>query len=144
MSFQGLGTQFKLGDGGDPTEGFSEVAKVAEIGELNLSRDTIETTTFDSAGGFKEYIPSLLIEPGELSLVLVWDTEEADHSALRDRIGDALPRNYQITWPGSGEPAVPVTATFAAIVTSVGTPTPIDDRVNLNIGVKITGEIVWS
>ncbi len=144
MSFQGLGTQFKLGDGGDPTEAFTELAKVAEIGELNLSRDTIESTTFDSPGGYKEYIPSLLIEPGELSLVLVWDTEEADHATMRDRITEATSRNYQITWPGSGSPAVPVTVTFPAVVTSVGTPTPIDDRVNLNVGIKVTGAPVWS
>lgn len=142
MGFQGLGTELKMGDGAGP-EVFTKIAKVVEIPEQALSRDSIDTTTFDS-DGYKESIPSLMIDPGEFPFVVVWDTEDADHSTLEDRIEDSQPKNYQLTWLGSGSPVVPKTVTFSAFVIAVSKATPIDDRITLNITLKITGKPIRS
>ncbi|TQV76673.1 hypothetical protein FLL45_01555 [Aliikangiella marina] len=135
---KGIGTEFRIGDGGTPTEAFTAVAKVLEIGERTTSRDSTEDTTFDSTGGYKEFTPSGLKDAGELSLVLKYQPGDTEHEQLISLIDDDAVRNFQLHWPNPG--STPITETFAGFVTSVGTATPLDGDVTVPVTIKLSGK----
>lgn len=135
---KGIGTEFRIGDGGTPTETFTAVAKVLEIGERVTSRDSTDDTTFDSVGGYKEFTPSAVRDAGELSIVLKYQPGDAQHEQLIGLINEDTTRNFQLYWPNPGGSAI--TEEFAGFVTSVGTATPIDGDVTVPVTIKISGQ----
>lgn len=76
---------------------WTNVARLETIGEFSLGEvEDVETTTHDSAGGFKTYIAGLA-EAGELSFSGVWiaDTSQRNLAAIR-----GAARDWRITLPG--------------------------------------------
>ena len=131
---QGMGTTFERHDG----TSYAPVAAILEIGEIALSRDTSDTTTFDSAGGYRQYEASALRDAGEVQLTLVWDSADTEHDAQRDDFGSDTPRDYRITWPDGSA------FTCAGYVTAFGVATQLEDRVTCTVTVRWTGAPTWS
>jgi len=65
MKIRALGTKFNIGKG--PTPAPVPVGNLSSIGGLELSADTIDVTTLDSTGGYREFIAGFK-DAGEVAL----------------------------------------------------------------------------
>lgn len=90
----GYGSEFAIGDGGDP-ETFTEIAEVVSVTPPGLTRDKEEATHLKSPDKYKEYIMALF-DTGSVSLTLNWVPSETD--AVFAAFHDA-PGTKQITFP---------------------------------------------
>ncbi len=138
MGISAFGTLLKIGDGGTPTEVFTTVAEVSNIGGPSLTLDAIEITHHSSPDGWREYIGGLL-EGGEVSLDVNFNPTGATHSYTSGLIKDMVNRtvrNFQLVFPNVGA----TTWTFAALVTSFEPSEPIDDKLSASITLKVTGK----
>lgn len=118
----------------------SAIANLTGISGPNLSADTIDVTTHDSADGFREFIGGLK-DGGEIS--------------LEGNFTDAAAANVLITLFSSGEVTsgatltVPSTdtsgtaiLTFDGIVTGYEIDAPHDDKITFSATIKVTGKPV--
>ena len=131
-AFSGVGTLFKRS--ADSTGGLATVAEVNSITGPNMTRETIDVTSLDSSGGYREFIASFR-DSGEVTLnmnhtLIGYGDFKADFEASTARI-------YQITLSNTEAS----TLTFLAYVTSVTMGVPTDDKVTMDITIKITGQV---
>lgn len=117
----------------DPAGGtaFTDVADVTEIGVLDVSAETIEVTSHDSAGGWREFIGGLK-DGGSLSMSVNYDP--ALHGTIFSNIGvDGVA--HQITLTDAGAAVV----TFDGIITALSVGAPMDDKLAADVTIKVTG-----
>lgn len=127
------GTVFKIGDGATP-EVFLSVGRVFSIGEVKRTRDTIDVTTHDSAGDYKEFIGGVL-DAGNVQVQYRFAPGDAGQAALQTA-DDGLAHNFRIEFPA---PVLKRWA-FAAVVTEMGTSEAgVDGVLNGSATLKITG-----
>ncbi len=132
-AFAAVGTTFNRGDG-TSTEGFDAVAEVNSIGGPNMSRGTIDVTTLDSTGGYREFIGSFR-DSGELQLEMnftlaTWGLLKVDFEA-------STSRNYKIIFADTGATEFE----FAGWVTGLNQSVQTDDKVTSSVTIKIDGQI---
>ncbi len=132
----GFGTLFKRGNGATPTEVFTTIANVTNIGGPDRKRETIDVTAPDSPGGWMEFIGGLK-DGGEVSLDVNYDPAEVTHD-LDDDFDAVEPRNYQIViLPGTADE---YTWTIAGVMTALGDEFPYDDKMARSMTIKVTGK----
>lgn len=136
-AISGKGTLLKMGDGAG-TEVFTTIAEVKSIGGPSFASDTIDVTSHDSPGAYREFIASL-IDPGELSFDINFVPTDATHNVstglLRD-FQNRIRRNYKIVFPDTSA----TTWNLQGIVTAVQINAPTDDVLSASITIKITGQ----
>lgn len=135
----GKNTTFGIGDDPDTKE-FRIVAKILSIGEISASRDSIDTTTFDSPDDYRTFAPNKLKDPGEFSLELIWDTSDEKQKELINDVNSELIKTFQIVFPDS----LSTTYTFNGFVTGYTIGTPIDDKSTISVSFKLSGKPKWS
>ncbi len=132
------GTLLKIGDGATPTEVFTTVAEVTEIGGPSLEMESVDMTSHDSPDGWKEYVGGLL-DGGEVSLSLNYLPAHATHDAstgmLKD-MQDRTLRNFQLVFPDTGS----TTWAFSALITGFEPAAPHDDKLGADVALKISGK----
>lgn len=130
-----FGTQFKRDSTGGGS--FVTIANVSDLSGPSLTREAIDVTAHDSPNQYREFVKGLK-DGGEVSLTLNYDPGASTHSdLLADFEEDAL-RDYQIVaLPGEADEA---TWEFSALLTALGDAYPIDDRMEREITVKISGK----
>ena len=132
-AISGVGTAFNRGDG-TSSESFDAIAEINTITGPNKSRGTIDVTSLDSTGGYKEFIAGFR-DAGEVTLNMNFTLAGyADMDA--DFEIDTL-TNYQIVLPDTGN----TTFEFAALVTALGLAIPMDDKVTADVTLKISGTV---
>lgn len=129
----GVGTAFKRGDGASP-EVFTAIAEVNSITGPSMSRETIDVTSLDSTGGYREYITGFR-DGGEVALSMNFTRDGWE--AMRIDFANDDTVNYQIVFPDTGA----TTLDFAAYVTDLPITTTPDDKITAEITLKITGEV---
>lgn len=117
----------------DPAGGtaYTEVADVTEIGVLETSAETIETTVHGSAGGWRTFIGGLK-DGGELKMSINYDP--ALHGAIFTALGEDG-YSHEITLTDSGA----ATVVFDGIVTGLSVGAPMDDKLSGEVTIKVTG-----
>lgn len=138
MGISAFGTLLKSGDGASPTESFTTIAEVTNIGGPNLSLDAIETTSHSSIGGWKEFIGGLL-DGGEVSLEINYDPVGATHDASTGLIYDMINRtvrNFELVFPDTGN----TTWSFSALVKAFEPSEPVDDKLTASVTLKVSGQ----
>lgn len=137
-AFVPIGSQFQIGDK-HSGETFTAVAEVNRISGLGWSRNMVETTSLDSTGGYRTYLPTF--RDGETVTVEMnftvanWDKfrdlfesqeEESDSWDFRIVLKAGVTTKY--TWE------------FQAFVQNIrlGDITP-DDKQSVTVELKITG-----
>lgn len=138
MGISAFGTLLKKGDGGSPTESFTTIAEVTNIGGPSLSLDAIEITSHSSTGGWREFIGGLLAG-GEVSFEINYDPVGATHDASTGLIYDMTNRtvgNFQLVFPDTGN----TTWSFAALVTAFEPSEPVDDKLAASVTLKVSGQ----
>lgn len=135
-AFSGVGAQFKRGDGAS-AEAFAAITEVNSISGPNKSRETIDVTSLDSTGGYREFIAAFR-DGGEV--VLNMNFTRDGFVAMDDDFETDTLVNYQIVLPDTGA----TTFDFSAFVTNVDMGVPLDDKVTMDVTLKISGQVVMS
>ena len=132
-----LTTKLMVGDAATPTEAFTELANVTNIGGPGLALDTEDVTTHDQASAFEEVVATIL-RTGDMTLDLVYDPDDGTHDdttgLLLDLENKTL-RNFQLQFPSAGY----VMWTFSAYVTGFQPGAPVGGALTASLSLKITG-----
>lgn len=134
--YNAFGTLFLRGDGETPEE-FEPVGEATDISGPEMERDTLEVTSHQSPGGFREWVGGLK-DGGEVSFEVRYDPEI--HNPLQVDFEDPQPRNYRIQLPdvpgGMWE--------FQGFITNMGLSFPLEDAMACSFTFKVTGMPVFS
>jgi hypothetical protein len=137
-AFVPIGTQFKLGDK-HSSETFTAVAEINSISGFGWSRNMVETTSLDTTGGYRTYLPTF--RDGEvLTLDMNWTVANwdkfRDEFESQDEEVDSI--DCQIVMKAGA--TTKYTWEFTAFIQSIaiGDITP-DDKVSMKVQLKITG-----
>jgi predicted secreted protein len=127
----GVGAQFKFGDG-TSDEGFDALAEVNSITKSGMSREQIDVTSLDSTDGYREFIGGFR-DGGEY--VLNMNFTRDNYILLLGEFEDDDSRNIQVSFPDTGNTIEEV----AGIVTDLGYAIVTDDKITLDVTIKVTG-----
>lgn len=134
-----FGTQLKR-----DSDGAGNFVKVANINDLNgpeREREAIEFTAHDSPDQYREFGKGLK-DGGEVTFTLNYDPALASHEALDDDFEEKDNRDYQIVLlPGDADEH---TWDFNGLITSLGDAFPVDDRMERDVTIKVSGKPVLS
>lgn len=117
------------------------VAGLTAINGIELSVDTIDVTTHQSANYYKEILPGL-IDPGEVSIEGQFDyTDVSGQQAMLADLNSRTARTGVITFPAStGSSWI-----FQGYITNLKIgDAPIDDKIPFSATIKPTGKPVFA
>jgi len=129
----GLGATFERGDGAT-SELFTAIAEVLNITGPGLTRDFIDVTNLSSSGGYREFVASFR-DGGEYTFTCNFVRAEYD-LLLADFENDSAV-NYQVVLPDTDT----TTIQFTGLLTALPMTVPFDDKVTVDVTIKITGGI---
>jgi hypothetical protein len=112
-------------------------AEITDVKIGGLSREAVDVTNFSSTGGFKEFIPSTLIDSGELEVELIYDT------GTSPPIGGAA-ETVTITFPLKSGESTAGTLACSGFLTDSEEAVPIDDKMSQSVTIKFSGERTYT
>jgi predicted secreted protein len=133
QAIHGVGALFKRGDG-TSSEEFIAIAEVNTITGPEITAGTIDVTSLDSTGGYREFIAGF-IDGGEVSIDMNFRLDGYDD--LKADIEGRELHNYQVVFPDTNQ----TTFEFAAIMTRLGVAVPTEDKITATATFKISGQI---
>ncbi|HBV97780.1 MAG: hypothetical protein JL50_02935 [Peptococcaceae bacterium BICA1-7] len=132
------GTLFQRGNGATPTEVFTTLAEITEIGGPQLESEDIDVTSMDS-NGWREYVAGLK-DGGEISIDGNFVPKETTHAQMITDFNAGTVSNYQILLPDAELDANKSKWTFAAKVKSLEFSHPADGVLGFSAALKISGQ----
>lgn len=126
----GVGTVFQRWDG---TQWIS-IAEINAIVGPNAKRDNIDTTSFDTEEGYREFITGFR-DGDEVALNMSF-TRDTFELMVNDFLDDEL-QYYQILFPDVDETVI----AFEGFVNKLPIELSADDRIKANISIKVTGQL---
>lgn len=127
MAKAAMGTKLKIGN--------NSIAELKSIGGLELSADTIETTTLDSASGFRTFMQGVK-DAGEISVSGFFNPADTNgQKALYDAFGTGVETAFVILFPS----ALGAEWDFNGIVTKISTGAEMEDAVSFEATIKVSG-----
>lgn len=131
MAFTGKGTIFNRYNTG--TSAYEPIANINSISGPSSSRETVDVTTLDSEGGYREFIGSLR-DAGDISLNMNFDA--TTYALMKADFESDTIQKYQIVLPDTDN----TTFEFEGLVTELPVEIPLDDKVTADVTIKISGE----
>jgi predicted secreted protein len=89
-----IGTLLQVGDGASP-EVFTTIGGLSSITGPNFTSNSIDVTSHDTTGGFREKITGLK-DAGQISGTLFFDCSLSQHQALLDDYKANTAKNYRL------------------------------------------------
>ena len=129
-AFSGIGTIFNRWNGSE----WVAIAEINSISGPSSTRETIDVTTLDSTGGYREFISNLR-DAGDVSLNMNFTA--ATYELMKDDFEDDDVQQYQIVLPDADG----TTLEFEGLVTELPIEIPLDDKVSGNITIKVSGQV---
>lgn len=129
-AFAGVGTLFRRWSG----TAWVNIAEVNSISGPTMSRDTIDVTSLDSTGGYREFIAGFR-DPGTVQLSMNFTRDTFDMMKLDFENNDA--QNYEIYLPDDEKTSLE----FSGLVTELPIEITADDKVTSTATIKITGQV---
>jgi predicted secreted protein len=130
-----FGTEFKRDSTGGGS--FVKIANVSDLSGPEREREAIEVTAHDSPDQYREFVKGLK-DGGEVSITLNYNPGDSGHKALDADFEEDGLRDYQVVLlPGDADEH---TWEFSALITSLGDSFPVDDRMEREVTVKISGK----
>ena len=126
----GVGTLFRRWSG----TAWVNIAEVNSISGPTMSRDTIDVTSLDSTGGYREYIGGFR-DGGTISISMNFTA--TTYIAMKTDFEDASSHNYEIVLPDTTSTSLE----FIGIVTECPLEISPDDKVTSSVTIKITGMV---
>ena len=126
----GVGTLFRRWSG----SGWVNIAEINSISGPTMTRDTIDVTSLDSTGGYREFITGFR-DGGTVQLTMNFTRDSID-TMKTDFEADDL-QNYEIVLPDVEN----TTLEFEGLVTELPLEIPPDDKITMTVSIKISGEV---
>ncbi len=126
----GIGTLFRRWDGVN----WVNISEIKNISGPSKSRTTIDVTSLDSTGGYKEFIAGLK-DPGGVTLAMIFRRDTYD--IMNDDFEDDLLQNYEIFLPD----AEYTSFEFEGLVTELPLNIPTDEAITMDVVIKVSGEV---
>ena len=137
MGIAAFGTILQRGNAAAPTEVFTTIAQVTNIGGPSLSQETIDVTTHSSAGAFREKVGGLL-DGGEITLDINFGPTEPTHKeavgGLLKDYTDRSVNNYKLIFPDTTYWIVP------CLVTGFTPDSPVDGKLGASVTLTVSGQ----
>ena len=108
------------------------IANVDSIGDISLSADEIEDTTYGS-NGWKTFVQGLK-DGGTFDVVLNYDSTDTSNNRLITAFNAGTSTQYTVTFPDAS------TFIFTAFVSGVGIAVPKDEKVQRTFTMRIDGK----
>lgn len=131
-AISGVGVQFQR-ESEDSSGVFAAWAEVNSIEGPDETRETIDVTSLDSTGGYREFIASFR-DGGEVRLEM--NFTRTTYEAARDDFQDDDAQTYRISIPDTDTTKI----TFDAFITGVPISISPDDKITVGVTLKVTGE----
>lgn len=132
-AISGVGTQFKRSNmASSPV--FSAIAEINSIQGPDKSRGTIDVTSLDSTGGYREFIGSFR-DGGQV--VLEMNFSRDGYMDMNDDFEIETLVDYQIVLGDTGN----TTFEFSGFVTNIGLAVPMDNKITAPVTIKISGQV---
>lgn len=133
----GYSTILKKGNGGSP-ESFSDYGlEITNIDGIGFSREAIDATHLQSAGGYREFIPGLKTQT-PITVEIQWVASGT--GALQTLLEASSPLgNWQVLFPDNSK------VTFSAMISSfkLGAVTP-DGKLTATVELTPSGAPTWA
>lgn len=120
---------------------FGEIAEVISINGMSLKLDTVDVTTHQSPGGWKEYI-GVSKDAGEISFEINYVPADATHDDTTGLIWDIdnrVIRSFHLVFPDNAADASKTCWKFSGLVTSFAPTAPHDGKLSAAVSVKVSG-----
>jgi predicted secreted protein len=127
----GVGTVFKRWN--TTTTKWDAISEINSISGPSMTKDTIDVTSLDSTGGYREFITGFR-DAGTLNLTMnfvrsTYDLMKADFDS--DDAG-----NYEIVLPDG------TSLEFEGLVTELPMEISPDDKITASVTIKLSGQVV--
>jgi predicted secreted protein len=126
----GVGTRFYRWSGA----AWAKLAEVNSITGPSMTRDFIDVTSLDSVGGFREFITGFR-DAGTVSLTM--NFTRATYALMKSDFEANVAKSYQIILPDAAETSLE----FLGLVTELPLTIPTDDKVTVDVTIKISGTV---
>ena len=130
MATAGVGTKFRRWSGSN----WVNIAEINSITGPSMSRDTIDVTSLDSTGGYREFITGFR-NAGTVALAMNFTRDTYDLMKLDFESNTLV--NYEIILPDVEE----TTLEFEGLVTELPLSIPADDKVTADVTIQISGQV---
>lgn len=127
----GVNAEFRRWDGAGS---WAAIAKIMSIGGPSMSRDTYDTTALDTSGGYRTFIAGFR-DPGSITLSMVFDRDGFDTMKTDFESDDLV--NYEIVLPDEDNTSLE----FEGLVTELPLTIPADDKITMEVTIKISGQV---
>jgi len=127
----GVGTLFRRWDGAG---NWVNIAEINSITGPGMTRETIDVTSLDSTGGYREFIGGFR-DGG--TVVLSMNYTRAGLDTMKDDFESADLQDYEIVLPDAEN----TTVEFTGLVTELPLTISPDDKVTQDVTIKISGEV---
>ena len=129
----GVGTKFKRWNG----SAWVEIAEINSITGPSMSRDTIDVTSLDSTGGYREFITGFR---NAGTVVLAMNFTRATYETMLNDFESNTIQNYQIVLPDAENTGLD----FEGLVSELPLTIPADDKVTADVTIQVTGKVYIS
>jgi predicted secreted protein len=134
----GIGCKLKMGDGGG-SEVFTAIAEIKGFDGPDYQVSLAEVTNFDSSGGVKEWLPTL-IDAGSVSFTANFLPDDTIQTSVRTAMLAKTKKNFKIEFTDS----TPTVASFSGYITGYKVTAPLADAVQVACTIKITGNVTYA
>ena len=132
-AISGVGTVFQRWDAVG-SNGWVKIAEITKISGPGMTKETIEVTSLDSTGGYKEFIAGMR-DGGSVSLSM--NFTRANYDLMKDDFENDTLQNYEIVLPDADV----TSAEFEGLVTELPLTIAGDDKITMDVTIKISGEV---
>ena len=116
---------------------FSDLGELLEVGGPTLARDAVESTHYQTADRFREFIVGLS-DGGEIPFTIALSPNSdvgSDHAKLYADFNNQDVLQYRILFPGGT-----VAFVVDGFITGLEHALPIDDRMTISGAIKVSGK----
>ena len=128
----GKGTLFRRWNTG--TGAWVNIAEINTITGPGMTRDTIDVTSLDSIGGYREFIGGFR-DGGTIALAM--NFTRAEYEQMKTDFESDVLQSYEIVLPDAEN----TTLEFVGLVTEAPLTIPPDDKITADITIKISGAV---
>ena len=129
----GVGTLFRRWDAVGAA-GWENIAEINNITGPGKTRDTIDVTSLDSVGGYREFIAGFR-DGG--TVVLAMNFTRTTYDKMNDDFEDENAQSYEIVLPDAENTSLE----FVGLVTELPLTIPTDDKITADVTIKVSGKV---
>jgi predicted secreted protein len=127
----GVGTKFRRWDGAN----WDNIAEINSISGPTMSRDTIDVTSLDTTGGYREFITGFR-NPGTITLAM--NFTRATYDVMKADFESDTRQYYEIYLPDADNTSLE----FEGLVTELPLNIPADDKITADVTIQVSGQVV--